>query len=232
MTERDLDGDADRLPEGATATVPDPGGATTAQEFVRRLRAFKAWSGNPSLRELERRTGLPRSTLWGDLSPQRSCLPPLERVLALATAFGAPTEELARWQSAWQRIQMRQQSAERAAPTAQAAVEPPAPVSCAAVEPPAPDGAPRALRAPARTGRHRFARRRLLWPVLVLGGLLAALLALPRTAARVTGGRAAAAAPVLAHGTAAAGRRSRRSPAVGTVTAAALVTRFLNGLRA
>ncbi|MBO1414190.1 helix-turn-helix transcriptional regulator [Streptomyces sp. FH025] len=86
-----------------------------------RLRAFKAWSGNPSLRELERRTGLPRSTLSGDMSPQRSRLPPLARVLALATAFGAPTEELTRWRAAWQRIQVRQQSVEPPAPTPLAA---------------------------------------------------------------------------------------------------------------
>ncbi|MFI9361560.1 hypothetical protein ACIG5E_10905 [Kitasatospora sp. NPDC053057] len=125
------------------------------------------------------------------MSPQRSRLPPLERVLALATAFGAPAEELARWQSAWQRIQVRQQSAEPPAPASRAAVEPPAQASQAAVEPSAPDVAPQALREPDRTGRHRSARRRLIWPVLSVSGLLAALLTTPLTAAPVTGGRAA-----------------------------------------
>ncbi|WP_280664604.1 MULTISPECIES: helix-turn-helix domain-containing protein [unclassified Kitasatospora] len=122
MTWQDMDEDPSRLPQQALAAMPEPGGATTPQELVRRLRAFKAWSGNPSLRELERRTGLPRSTVSGDLSPQRSRLPPLQRVLTLATAFGASAEELARWRSAWQCIQMRQQSAEPPVPAPHAAV--------------------------------------------------------------------------------------------------------------
>ncbi|MFB7666330.1 helix-turn-helix domain-containing protein [Kitasatospora sp. NPDC056138] len=182
MTGQHIDGDPDRLSQQLPATMPDPDGATTPQEFVRRLQAFKAWSGSPSLRELERRTGLPRSTLSGDLSHQRSRLPPLERVLALVTAFGASAEELARWQSAWQRIQMRQQSA-----------EPPVPASRPTVEPPTPDVAPQVLREPEWTRRHRFAHRRLRWPVLSISGLLAALLAVALTATPVTGGRSAAA---------------------------------------
>ncbi|WP_380283475.1 helix-turn-helix domain-containing protein [Kitasatospora purpeofusca] len=173
MTERDLGRDPDRLPEQASVARPDPGEATTPQEFVCRLRAVKAWSGNPSLRELERRTGLPRSTLSGDMSPRRSRLPPLDRVLALTTACGVPAEELARWRSAWQRIQLRQQSP-----------EPPAPPPHAAVEP---------RREPERTGRRRSARRRLVRPVRSVGALLAALPALLLTAAPVTGESGAAA---------------------------------------
>ncbi|MGF1428430.1 hypothetical protein [Kitasatospora sp. LaBMicrA B282] len=148
-----------------------------------RLRALKAWSGNPSLRELERRTGLPRSTLSGDLSPQRSSLPPLDRVLTLATASGVPAGELACWQSAWQRIQVRQQSAEPPAPA-----RVPVPAPHAAVGLPAPAVAPPAFRGPDRTGGHRSARRRLGWPVLSVSGLLAALLALRRQA-HAHGGR-------------------------------------------
>ncbi|MFF2351065.1 helix-turn-helix domain-containing protein [Kitasatospora sp. NPDC058115] len=180
--------------------MPDPGGATTPQEFVDRLRAVKAWCGNPSLRELERRTGLPRSTLAGDMSPRRSRLPPLERVLALATAFEVPAGELARWQSAWQRIQVRQQSAEPPVPPA--AAEPPVPAPSAAAGPspapvpvpapvlvPEPEPAPgRAGRADRRAGRLRLARRRLVRPALSVSGLLAALLALPLTAAPVADG--------------------------------------------
>ncbi|MER7706393.1 hypothetical protein ABTX81_26295 [Kitasatospora sp. NPDC097605] len=187
MTERHLGGEPDRLPARgvpeAPEAMPDPGGATTPQEFVGRLRAVKAWCGDPSLRELERRTGLPRSTLSGDLSPRRSRLPPLERVLALTTALGVPAEELARWQSAWQRIQVRQRSTEPAEPAP--AAPPPAPP---AVEPPAPEAAPRPSREPERTGRHRLARRRLVRPVLSAGGVLAGvLLALPLTATPVPG---------------------------------------------
>lgn len=178
MTGRDMGEDPDWSANQAPATTPDPGEATTVQEFVCRMRAFKAWSGNPSLRELERRTGLPRSTLWGDMSPQRRRLPPLERVLALATAFGVSAEELARWQSAWQRIQVRQQSA-----------EPAAPASPAVVEPPAPEVAPQARQEPDRKGRHRFARRRIMWPVVSVSCLLVATLALSLTAARSSVGQ-------------------------------------------
>ncbi|MFE6869230.1 helix-turn-helix domain-containing protein [Kitasatospora sp. NPDC057692] len=209
MTERDLSREPDRLPERAAATRPDPGGATTPQEFVRRLRAVKAWSGNPSLRELERRTGLPRSTLSGDMSPRRTRLPPLDRVLALATACGVPAEELARWRCAWQRIQVREQSAEPPAPRPPAAAEPPAsepaprpprppqpPASEPAPRPPQPLRPPRPPqppREPDRTGRRRSARRRPVRPVLSAGGLLAALLAVLLSAAPVTGESGAAA---------------------------------------
>ncbi|GAA2753392.1 hypothetical protein ACFPZF_27950 [Kitasatospora cinereorecta] len=125
MAEQPIDGHSDRLSQQISATMPDSDEATTPQEFVRQLQAFKVWSGSPSLRDLERRTGLPRSTLSGDLSHQRSRLPPLERVLALVTAFGASAEERARWKSAWQRIQLRQQSTEPPGPASRSAVEPP-----------------------------------------------------------------------------------------------------------
>ncbi|MFF7636793.1 hypothetical protein ACFZB9_27125 [Kitasatospora sp. NPDC008050] len=179
--------------------MPDPGDATTAQELVGRLRAFKAWSGNPSLRELERRTGLPRSTISGDLSPQRSRLPPLQRVLTLATAFGASAEELARWRSAWQRLQMRQQSAEPPVPAPHVVVAPPAsdPV------PTTPEAAPQVRREPERerepepeperTGHHRLTHRRLALPARSITGLLAAVLALPPIIMPVTSSNPAAA---------------------------------------
>ncbi|WP_035804844.1 hypothetical protein [Kitasatospora mediocidica] len=162
--------------------MPDPCDATTAQELVRQLRAFKAWSGDPSLREIERRTGLPRSTTSGDLSPQRNHLPPLQRVLTLATAFGASGEELARWRSAWQRIQMRQHAVEPRVPSAHAALAPTASDPDPVPAETAPEAAPRVRRAPERTGHRRLAHRRLVLPARSLGGLLATILALPLTA--------------------------------------------------
>lgn len=160
MTGRNMNGDPSRSPQRALAARPDPGDAATPQELVRRLRALKAWSGNPSLRELERRTGVPRSTISGDLSPRRDRLPPLQRVSTLVTAFGASAEELARWRCAWQRIEMRQQAA-----------EPPVPAPHAAVAPPASDLAPAAPGAPPQAR--------------AIGGLLAAVLALPLHAWRL-----------------------------------------------
>ncbi|MFJ8434765.1 hypothetical protein ACIQ9P_26040 [Kitasatospora sp. NPDC094019] len=198
---------------------PDPGGATTPEEFVERLRAAKVWSGDPSLRELERRTGLPRSTLSGDLSPRRNRLPPLERVLVLATTFGVPAEELGCWRAAWQRIQLRQQSAGVAAPAAPegepagAGATPPASGLVPGLVPevvrgPAPRTAGEAvgpeLRRSARrpsarrpSVRRRFSRRpsarRRLWTALSVGGLLGALLVLPPAVAQVDDGSGVAA---------------------------------------
>ncbi|MGW4381462.1 hypothetical protein [Kitasatospora sp. NPDC004531] len=182
MTQRELGGDPDwlpaspPLPKGESSMArPDPGDVRTPQEFVGRLRELKAWSGNPSLRELERRTSCPRSTLAGDLNPQRSRLPPLERVLALGVAFGTPVEELARWKAAWQRVQVVEQAAELAEPEVAVAERE---VLRGAEEP------------EARAGRRRTAGLRPAWPLLPVGGLVVALLALLSAAAPVGGGRA------------------------------------------
>lgn len=87
-------------------TAPDPSTAVTPTEFIAQLRRLKAWSGEPSLRQLERRTGLPRSTLALALSPQHNRLPPLERVVALVRACGAPQTTTQQWVDSWRRIRM------------------------------------------------------------------------------------------------------------------------------
>ncbi|GAA2151022.1 hypothetical protein GCM10009760_46010 [Kitasatospora kazusensis] len=86
---------------------PDPAGATTAQELVHRLRLLKSWSGDLSLRELQRRSGLPRSTIADALDPRRTRLPPLGRVLAIVEACGASKGAVEEWEAAWRRIQLR-----------------------------------------------------------------------------------------------------------------------------
>ncbi|MFE6053202.1 response regulator transcription factor [Kitasatospora sp. NPDC056446] len=87
-------------------TVPDPATATTPAEFVTQLRLLKAWAGEPSLRRLERRTGLPRSTLARSLDVRHNRLPPLERVVTIVRACGVPAVVADHWADHWRRIQM------------------------------------------------------------------------------------------------------------------------------
>ncbi|MBD0669768.1 response regulator transcription factor [Streptomyces sp. CBMA156] len=87
-------------------SAPDPATATTPAEFVRQLRLLKAWVGEPSLRRLERRTGLPRSTLARSLDVRHNRLPPLERVITIVRACGVPAAAADHWADHWRRIQM------------------------------------------------------------------------------------------------------------------------------
>jgi transcriptional regulator with XRE-family HTH domain len=94
-------------PGDPAAGPPDPASATTPVELVRQLRLLKAWAGEPSLRDLERRTGLPRSTLSQTLDTRRTTLPPLERVTAVVRACGLPPAAAERWRVAWKRVRMQ-----------------------------------------------------------------------------------------------------------------------------
>ncbi len=97
-------------PQHHAATVragaPDPAAATTPAEFVTKLRLLKAWSGEPSLRRLEKQTGLPRSTLAQALDSRRNRLPPLERVVTIVLACGVPAGTADYWADSWRRIQI------------------------------------------------------------------------------------------------------------------------------
>ncbi|MFD9560597.1 helix-turn-helix domain-containing protein [Streptomyces sp. NPDC059994] len=85
--------------------LPDPGALGTVGEFVGALRALKAVE-SLSLRELQRRTGLPRTTIAHALNDERPSLPPWDRVQALLRAFGVRGEALASWKDAWTRIRL------------------------------------------------------------------------------------------------------------------------------
>lgn len=85
--------------------LPDPGALDTVAEFVGGLRALKAVE-SLSLRELQRRTGLPRTTIAHALNDDRPSLPPWDRVRALLHAFGVRGDALARWKDAWTRIRL------------------------------------------------------------------------------------------------------------------------------
>ncbi len=82
---------------------PDPGAARTVADFIQQLRLLKVWAGDPSLRDLSRRTGLPRSTIADALHPVRARLPALDLVRALVRACGAE-RDLPRWERAWRAV--------------------------------------------------------------------------------------------------------------------------------
>lgn len=94
---------------------PTPDDAHTLDELIAGLRALKVWSGNPSLRQLEKLTGLARSTLADALNPRRRTAPALEVFQGLLKAFGVTDVEP--WLAAWRRVQ-----AEPARGTASSAV--------------------------------------------------------------------------------------------------------------
>lgn len=100
------------------STGPRPDDAHALDELIAELRALKVWAGNPSLRQMEKRSGLARSTLADALSPRRKTAPALEVFRGLLRAFGVPEDETGPWLAAWRRVQ----SEPARAPVASAAV--------------------------------------------------------------------------------------------------------------
>lgn len=94
---------------------PRPDDAQTLDELIAALRALKVWAGNPSLRQMEKLSGLARSTLADALSPRRKTAPALEVFQGLLKAFH--TTDVEPWLAAWRRVQ-----AEPARPAAGASV--------------------------------------------------------------------------------------------------------------
>lgn len=97
-----------------------PEGAADVFEFVTRLRAFKAWAGDPSLGRLQQLTGYPRSTLFDALNPRRAGLPALDLVRRLVGACGGTPDDVAAWTTAWRRIQTQDLVRDREPGTADA----------------------------------------------------------------------------------------------------------------
>ncbi|SEM44256.1 ATP-binding protein [Streptacidiphilus jiangxiensis] len=83
---------------GASDPVDDVAG------YIHDLRALKVRVGSPSLQELQRRSGVARSTLSDALNPRRPELPRLEVCLAFVRACGASAAEVARWRARWELI--------------------------------------------------------------------------------------------------------------------------------
>jgi hypothetical protein len=69
--------------------------------FIGALRALKSSAGNPSLRELAKRSGVPRSTLADALDPDRAGLPRLAVVTAFVQACGVSRQEALAWRQTW-----------------------------------------------------------------------------------------------------------------------------------
>jgi len=77
------------------------------------MRAYHAWAGNPSLREMERRCGKQisystfRTMLNAETIPGK-----LASVQTFVRVLGGTTEDLQRWATAWRRIAMNEEVAE------------------------------------------------------------------------------------------------------------------------
>ncbi|GAB2809125.1 ATP-binding protein [Lentzea nigeriaca] len=84
---------------------PRPDEAHALDELIAQLRALKVWAGNPSLRQMEKLSGLARSTLADALNPRRKTAPTLEVFRGLLRAFSVREDEIAPWLAAWRRVQ-------------------------------------------------------------------------------------------------------------------------------
>jgi hypothetical protein len=86
---------------------PNPLRAATPATFVATMRAYHAWAGNPSLREMERRCAKQisystfRTMLHSDSIPAK-----LSSVETFVQVLGGTLEDLQRWATAWRRIAM------------------------------------------------------------------------------------------------------------------------------
>jgi hypothetical protein len=100
-------GDRRRLLPGQ----PDPLAARTANQYVRQLRALRAWAGQPGHWEITRRPGgrsLPSSTMYDALHPHRIRLPSLTAVQVIVTACTTTAAEAEEWITAWRIIRIRE----------------------------------------------------------------------------------------------------------------------------
>lgn len=85
---------------------PDPLLAKTPAKFVAAMRAYNAWAGNLSYREMERRCDkqISYSTFRNMLNTD--ALPKLSSVGIFVTVLGGSPEELQAWATAWRQIAM------------------------------------------------------------------------------------------------------------------------------
>jgi transcriptional regulator with XRE-family HTH domain len=85
--------------------APLPVTADTIGEFMQCLLRVKIWAGDPPVRALSRRAGLPPSTMQDFLRRERRTLPPVETVCAFLKACGVDDANvMAEWVFAWRRL--------------------------------------------------------------------------------------------------------------------------------
>lgn len=83
---------------------PSPAGIADAAGLVAGMAALRAWAGQPSLAELNRRSGgrLPRSTVSDVL--RRASLPRQELLLDFVRACGLDNDQVGEWDREWRRL--------------------------------------------------------------------------------------------------------------------------------
>jgi hypothetical protein len=91
---------------------PSPHRADTAAQYVRQLRALRAWAGQPGYKTILQRNAaiprdIPRSTMYDALNPARTRLPALEVVQAIVRACASPAAAEA-WTVAWRALRLRE----------------------------------------------------------------------------------------------------------------------------
>src|SRR5579863_933515 len=89
--------------------IPRPGEVTSAAQFLGLMKLLRQWAGNPSLAELNRRSGgflLPPSTLSDALAKDQ--LPRLDLILSYVRACGLNDEQATAWERTWRALRTHQ----------------------------------------------------------------------------------------------------------------------------
>jgi hypothetical protein len=94
---------------------PNPLRAETPARFVAAMRAYHAWAGNPSLREMERRCAKQISySTFRTMLHSESIPAKLSSVEIFVRVLGGTAEDLQRWATAWRRIAMSEPTGQTA----------------------------------------------------------------------------------------------------------------------
>ena len=96
---------------------PDPLSVQTAADLIVALRQYRTWAGQPSFREMARRSSetIASSTLCEAL--RRNALPSLTVVLAVITGCGGSKEDQFRFATAWRQLRLAPDDSRRQATT-------------------------------------------------------------------------------------------------------------------
>jgi DNA-binding XRE family transcriptional regulator len=94
--------------------APVPVTAETTSDFMDCLLRVKIWAGDPPVRVLSRRTGMPPSTVQDFLRRERRRLPALEAVCTFLKACGVDDwNVISEWIYAWRRLKFAESSQRR-----------------------------------------------------------------------------------------------------------------------